>query len=190
MTRRTVDGHEVWSQERATRAGFISLGDAAACFPGADRDVVRKRLLAAKIPVVIVKATPGKREPATVRWYKARAVEELAAKVPPRQRIVAAKPKAAPTSYVDRYALKTAARPVSALELSTWGKSEASADLTAACRSVGWATYADAVAARCARGCDDATRARWQRMHARWSVAMKTRARMPIALDERNAAAV
>lgn len=35
---------------------------------------------------------------------------------------------------------------------------------------------------------DDATRAKWQRMHARWSVAMKTRARMPVALDERRAA--
>ena len=81
------------------------------------------------------------------------------------------------------------ARPVGYQEMRAWHESEASADLAAACRSVGWATYADAVAARCARGCDDATRARWQRMHARWSVAMKTRARMPIALDERNAAA-
>ncbi len=188
MTRRTVDGHEVWSQERATRAGFISLSDAAAFFHGAERDVVRKRLLAAGIPVVIVKATPGKREPATVRWYKARAVEELAAAVVPRQRVTAAKPKAERTSYADRYAQKTAARPVSALELSSWGKSEAASDLAAACRSVGWSSYAEAVAARCARGCDDVTRARWQRMHARWSVAMKTRARMPMDRHERAAA--
>jgi hypothetical protein len=188
MTRRTAEGHEVWSQERATRAGFVSLADAAAFFPGADRNVVRKRLMHAEIPVVIVKATPGKREPATVRWYKARAVEELAVAVTPRQRLTAAKPKAERTSYADRYAQKTAARPVSALELSSWGKSEAASDLASALASVGWATYAEAVAARCGRGCDDATRARWQRMHARWSLTMKTRARMPVALDEKRAA--
>jgi hypothetical protein len=188
MTRRTMDGHEVWSQERATRAGFISLRDAAAFFPGADRNVVRKRLLYAEVPVVLVKATPGKREPATVRWYKARAVEEYAATVTGRVRPIKPKPASAPASYADAYAKKTAARPVSALELSTWGKSEAASDLAAALRSVGWTTYAEAVAARCARGCDDATRARWQRMHARWSVAMKTRARMPMDRHERAAA--
>jgi hypothetical protein len=185
MTRRTVEGHEVWSQERATRAGFVSLADAAAFFPGADRNVVRKRLMHAEIPVVIVKATPGKREPATVRWYRAKSVADYAAAVGARKRPV---PKAAPVvSYADAYEKKTAARRVW-WELSSWGKSDAAGDLASALASVGWATYAEAVAARCGRGCDDATRARWQRMHARWSLTMKTRARMPVALDEKRAA--
>jgi hypothetical protein len=80
------------------------------------------------------------------------------------------------------------ARPGGYQEARAWAASDAQRDLVAACRSVGWSSYAEAVAARCGRGCDDATRARWQRMHARWSLTMKTRARMPVALDERRAA--